>query len=222
MSGRLVGAGSLLVILPLLAGCGLLEEITVTASGNIVSIEEKLAGFDRVEVGQAFVVDITQDDIFQVAIRIDENLVPYLDVFKRGRTLEIGLDLRGRSILGRATMAAEVTLPALTGLDLSGASQGTISGFGATETLDIDLSGASSLRGDIEAGVARFQVSGASFLTLRGLAHNVFVDASGASTVDLADLVVADAVVEASGASRVTVNPKRTLDVDSSGAARVF
>ena len=52
--------------------------------------------------------------------------------------------------------------------------------------------------------------------------HDLSVTASGASNVDLADLTTANASIKASEASKVTVNADGTLDVDASGASKVF
>jgi hypothetical protein len=78
------------------------------------------------------------------------------------------------------------------------------------------------LSGDIEAGDATFDASGASRVTLNGSARNVTVEGSGASHIDLSDFAVADAGVKLSGASTATVNPSGTLDVDASGASDVY
>ena len=194
----------------------------IGGSGNVVTQEMPLTGFDEVAVSHAFHMDISQSEAFSVVIRIDDNLVQYLQVVKQGNTLKIGLEPGRRYNIRNATMQAKVTMPKLTRLDLSGASHGTITGFKSTKALDVDLSGASFLRGDIEAGDARFDVSGASQVTLTGSAQDVTIDASGASIVELADFPVADASVEASGASSVTVNPSGKLDVDASGASHVY
>jgi len=227
MKGELFTLGSGLVLVVLLAGCTLPKVISskvtsITGSGNVVTQEETFTGFDKVDVSHAFKVDISQGQAFSVVIRIDDNLVQYLEVVKQGSTLKIGLK-PGRSYNTRKiTMEAEVTMPELSGLELSGASQGTITGFESTKTLNVDLSGASHLRGDIEAGDAWFDVSGASQMNLTGSAEDVVIDASGASQVDLSAFPVADAHVDASGASKATVNPSGQLDVDASGASQVY
>jgi hypothetical protein len=220
-----LGFGFLLVAL--LAACTLVEEIssrvtTITGLGNVVTQEENITGFDKVDVSNAFKVDIRQGDSFRVVIRVDDNLLEYLDVAKRGSTLRIGLEPGRAYNIRRATMEADVTMPELTSLELSGATQATISGFESTERLDVDVSGASQLRGDIEAGDARFEVSGASQVTLSGSAGDVTINVSGASTANLADFSVGDASVEASGASKVTVNTSGRLDAEASGASSVF
>ena len=70
--------------------------------------------------------------------------------------------------------------------------------------------------------MARFAAEGAGEVTLRGSAGDLTVNAAGASTVDLADFPVADANVEAIGASEVTVNASGRLDADASGASDVY
>ena len=216
MKGILFTSGLVFVLAVLLAGCAL------TGSGSVVTREEAFTGFDKVDVSHAFKVDISEGDTFSVVIRVDDNLVEYLQAVKEGNTLKIGLKPLRRYGIRNATMEAEVTMPELTGLDLSGASHGTITGFKSTKALDVDLSGASALQGDVEAGDARFDVSGASHVTLRGSAQDVTIDASGASSVDLGGFPVNDANVEASGASNVTVNASGKLDVEASGASHVY
>lgn len=222
MKGTLLTLGFALALVPLLAGCGLLQEVLITGSGNVVTREFALSGFDKVDVSNAFTAEISQGDTFSVVIRIDDNLVQYLEVVKQGSMLKIGLKPFRRYAIRNATLEAKVTLPQLTGLDLSGASHGTITGFKSTKALDMDLSGASHLTGDMEAGDARFDISGASHVTLSGSAQDVTIDASGASHVNLADFTVADADVGVSGASNVTVNANGKLDVNASGASHVY
>jgi len=67
----------------------------------------------------------------------------------------------------------------------------------------------------------RFEVSGASRLTLEGDGGDLRLDASGASQVDLSDFRVDNADLEVSGASQVTVYVTGRLDAEASGASHV-
>ena len=219
---------TLLSMVPLVTACcalpdvgGLLGQVSITGSGNVVTQEFDLSGFDRVEVSHAFDVAISEGDSFGVTVRVEGNVAEHLQVVTQGRTLNIGLKPRTYNMVNVATMEAEVTMPELAGLEFSGASKGTIAGFASTTALDVDLSGASWLRGDIEAGDATFDISGASKVTLSGSGGDVTIDASGASTVALAGFPVVDASVEASGASGVIVNVSGRLNVNASGASTV-
>ena len=178
------------------------SEISTTGSGNVVTKEFDLSGFDKVDVGSAFDVEIRQGGAFSVVVRVDDNIEQYLDVVKQGSTLRIGLRPLSPATLTAVTLEAEVTMPQLTGLELSGASNASVTGFESTEALRLD-------------------VSGASHATLSGSGGDLILDVSGASSADLVDFPVGDANVEASGASNATVNVSGELNVEASGASHV-
>ena len=189
---------------------------------DVVTQEEAQTGFDKLDVSGSFNVDVMQGENFRVTIRVDDNLVEHLDIVKQGSTLKIGLKPNRIYNIRNATMEAEVTMPELVGLDLSGSSEANISGFESTKSLVVDLSGNSELFGDIQAGDARFNLSGNSSVTLTGSAADVEVDVSGSSDADLSEFPAADAIVDASGASTVIVNLSGRLDADASGSSDVY
>jgi hypothetical protein len=195
---------------------------TITGSGNIVTQEPAITDFDKVDVSHSFNVEITQADSYNVTIRVDDNLVDRLLVEKQGDTLKIGLKPDFTLRVKNATLEAEVSMPELTALDLSGASFTSISGFSSDEDLVVDVSGASSLQGDIEAGDAGIDASGASNVRLTGSSGNLKIGASGASSIKLEDFLAGDANIDASGASNVTVNISGRLDAEASGASNVY
>lgn len=207
------------LVVILLIGCA---QVIITGSGNVITQEEAITGFDKVDIRQSFSVDISQGEEFSVVVRVDDNLVEYLGVEKQGSTLKIGLDPTRSFTITNGTLEAEVTMPELVGLDLSGSSDARVSGFESTQSLKVDLSGSSDVRGDIRAGDSSFDLSGSSSITLSGSAGNVTVDASGSSDVDLTDFPAVDGTVSASGASTVTVNLSGRLDADASGSSDIY
>lgn len=210
-------AGLLVIIF--LFGCA---QVTITGSGNVISQEEILAGFDQVDVSSSFIVDITQGEDFSVVIRSDDNLVEHLQVVKSGSTLKIGLDPGKWYIINDATMEAEVTMPDLVGIDLSGSSIARVSGFESQKSLSVDVSGGSIFQGDMHAGDVSIDSSGSSSVILSGSAGDIFVDASGSSEVDLADFPAANGTVNTSGGSTATVNLGGRLDADASGSSDIY
>ena len=114
-------------------------------------------------------------------------------------------------------------MPELTGLDLSGSSHATITGFKSGQALVVDASGASHLQGNIEADTVSLNLDGSSEVILTGSAQNLIMEeASGSSVVNLTDFPVIDASVKAGGKSQVTVNVSGRLDVDASNSANVY
>jgi hypothetical protein len=193
----------------------------VEGSGNVVTEEMPLADFSAVEAANAFEVEIIQSDAFAVTIRVDDNILDLLDVSKEGDTLRLRLE-RGVNLRGDVTLEASITMPNLDGLELSGASSASVSGFRSSGRLDIGLSGASSLDGDLEAGDIDINASGASRVVLEGSATEATIEGSGASSLDLADFTVNAAEVRLSGASDATVRAQERIEpVDVSGASRL-
>lgn len=228
-----------LTALALLPGC------TTTGVGKVVTEEKDFTDFTYVDIEGTFEVEITQSDSFSVTIRADEDFYDYVAVAKEGDTLRIYLNPRHTftdfTLQARA-LKATITMPALYGIQLAGASKGTITGFKSTRDFTLNVSGASSLdledievddaefeisgaskvTGSINATDMRFEISGASTVKLEGSAEDTIIDASGASEVDLAGLPLNDADVRLSGASEASLDVRDRLDAALSAASRLY
>ena len=221
------------------AGCG------VTGPGNTVTEDKDFTDFTCVDIEGAFDVEIVQSNSFSVTISADEDYFDYIVVSKMGDTLKISIEPRHTFTdftVGARILKADITMPALYGLEISGATEANISGFTSSGDFRVNVSGASTLvlkdieSGDTEFKVSgaskvsgslvaedvKFEVSGASKVTLVGSAGNMVLDASGASNVDLANYPLNNADMELSGASAATVNLKGTLDCKVTAASSLY
>jgi hypothetical protein len=213
---------SMLLALVMLAGCAsTMGGTVITGSGRTTTQKYDLSGFNKVNAGSAFKVAIDRGESYGVSVTIDDNLVEYLDVRVEGDTLHVGLKPGASLGFRNTTQRAEITMPGIEGIELSGATQGVVAGFDSEKRLEIEVSGASRLRGDMTAGDMWMQVSGASTVELDGGGADLDVEASGASSVRLDNFEVQDARVNASGASNITVNASGRVTGSASGASTV-
>lgn len=189
-------------------------------SGNLETEEYAFTNFTKVEISTAFEFEIQQSNSYNISVTADDNVMDYVQVSQDGQTLKIGL--RTVTWFGPKTLRASVTMPELRGLTVSGASRGDIYDFSSTEDLDITVSGASRVTGDITAGNVEFDISGASTIQLEGSANDIDANVSGASSLNLDDFTVNNADVNFSGASSGTVNLNGRLDANLSGASRLW
>jgi hypothetical protein len=136
---------------------------------------------------------------FSVVIEADDNLLQYIKTEVRGDTLKIYTDGK---ISMQKKASVKISMPEITGLDVSGASTVVVSNVKA-DALELDASGASNI-------------------TIDGEAKELVADASGASEIDAEELKVENAAVEASGASSATVSPANELKADASGASSIY
>jgi hypothetical protein len=212
--------GFLLAAVALLpnAACSVLGIEFITGSGNPRTEKFDTTGFKAVEVHNAFQVDITRGDKFDVEVTADDNLVDFVKVTNDGSTLTVGVE-SGKNLRPRAGLKVAITMPELEGVTLSGACTGSVKGFKGGKDFNVKLSGASKLKGDVSAEKVEIEVSGASSVTLRGTAVTCDTEGSGASKVHLDDLDVTRAKVNLSGASSAAVHATEKLDYDLSGAS---
>ena len=206
-----------------LAGCNVIDNVPgngLDGSGVIASQAYDFSDFSEIELSQAFQATITRGDTYSVVVRIDDNLVDRLLVVQDGNRISIGLVQN--TLLGQATLEADVTLPALTRLNASGAATAQLNGFAAADDFAAEATGASRIHGDIAAGNLTLRATGASTISLAGEGNVVTAEATGASTIDLEEFAAVDANVVANGASSVTVNLTGRLDATATGASNVL
>ena len=192
----------------------------LVGSGNLETEEYAFTDFTEVEISSAFEFKIDQSGSYSINVTADDNVMDYVQVSQDGQTLKIGL--RRFISIGPVTLRASVTMPQLHGLTASGATRGTVSGFSSTEDLEIKVSGASRVTGDIAAGDVEFGISGASTIQLEGSANDIDANVSGASHFNLDAFTVNNADVNFSGASSGTVNLNGRLDANLSGASTLW
>jgi hypothetical protein len=170
----------------------------IQGSGTAKSETRAVTGFTKVDASGALNVEIVAQKDFGVLVEADDNLLANIKTETSGDTLKIYSE---DSISPKTQINVKISMPAVEGLDLSGASNGSVSGVKA-DALELKASGASKIRID-------------------GAANELTANASGASTIDAERLQTVDADIEASGASQAAVAATGELNVEASGASKI-
>jgi len=192
-------AVAFVIALPLIFG-GLIPGGIVVGSGNVQTESRNVGDFSSVNVNSGFRVQIIQSNNFSVNITADDNVLPHVEVTKSGTVLTVRL-APGFSVQ-TTTLRAEIAMPTLGGVQLSGGSNVEVTRFSSSNDLTIDL-------------------SGGSHLTMTGGANNIDVACSGGSILDLSAFVVNNANVDFSGGSQGTINLNGRLNANLSGGSRL-
>ena len=188
--------------------------------GQVITQEMEYSDYTAVDVGSAFQVDITQANTYSVIIKASETILDKIDVTKEGSTLIIRAE---PNIPITAVYKAEITMPNLTELVLSGASKATVQGFSSSDSIVLKISAASRLdMQNTHSGNVEIELSGASTLIAEGSGNDLVSIVEGASKLDLTSFQVINGNLEVSGASQATVNLNGTLDAVVSGASTLY
>jgi hypothetical protein len=211
-----------LALSAILAGCSLLPP--VSGSGTLTRSVYPAGGFSGIQASHSFVVRVVPDTVYSVAITCDDNLNRYLIVDHSGPgSLRLGL-VPGYNYFG-ITLIAEVHMPVVTLIDVSGASTVRLdSGFSSANRLTVILSGSSECElANVVCGDASFIVSGASLVTCTGSAGAITLQVSGASRANVLNCMGTRANVTLSGASEAWVDVgTRPVDLSASGGSTFY
>ncbi|WKV12138.1 PspC domain-containing protein [Marivirga harenae] len=114
-----------------------------------------------------------------------------------------------------------ITMPELKELESSSAATVHILGFKG-DKLDLDVSSAARVYAEIDYDLSNLEVSSASKAYLKGSLNSMNLDISSAAKVQAFDLIVKNAEVDASSASKVDIHVTDYLDANASSAAKVI
>jgi acyl carrier protein len=196
---------------------------TIKGSGNVVTEERAVSGFDSVALSAFGEVIITQGDEESLTIETDDNLMPYIQTEVRNRTLELGFtdDLRRRILVPSQSLVFRVSVIELAALNSSGAGRFEIDELDA-DRLEVTLSGAGDIGIDsLTASDLVVTVSGAGNIELAGQVKTQEVNLNALGNYVAPDLESQAATVRISGAGSASIWVHDTLDVTISGAGNV-
>ncbi|WP_394993319.1 head GIN domain-containing protein [Emticicia sp.] len=198
----------------------LLSFISVGSFAQDLKRTFNVSGFDKLDIGSSFIITVTQGNDFKVDVRGREQDVKEVMAKVSDNTLDLHYPSNWSGWKNHKEVYVTITMPKLTGVEFSGASKSNVSGF-SSEKLAIQVSGASSATFNVNAKKLSLDCSGASGLKITGDGQALNVEISGASNINALDFKVANANIDASGASDAKVYVTSKIVVEASGASSV-
>lgn len=193
----------------------------IRGNGKVTSETRTASSFSGVKVSGAIDLYVSNGASTAIRVEADENLMKYIIVENDGDMLKIR-PKSGINLKPSRAIRVYVSAPSFSRLEASGAcdifSENKILSQG---TLQLDLSGASDAKLDLNAPKVDVDVSGACSVTLKGETRDFTVEGSGSTDIKCYELLAENTKVDISGAGNAQVFASVKLDVDVSGAADV-
>jgi hypothetical protein len=210
---------SLLTAGILLSGCFPFDHI-ITGSGECVSANKNISGFKSISVHDGCHAEIIKGDSYSVSIYTDENIQTYVETWKDGTTLNIGLE--PANSYHPTQFKAYIICPDIAGLSGSGGSSLKYSGAGKLPKQTISLSGGSTCTVAIDADTINASLSGGSDCTITGTASYFKIAGSGGSECGARNLNVLYCQSNLSGGSKAVAIVNTELRGELSGGSEFF
>lgn len=236
---------STLLITILCFSCNVAAKGKLKAEGPDVTVTPKVGSFNAIDVSSAFELNYTVGGTASVSYTAPSSISQYVKVETSDGILRCyystpgyqQTDWNGRKVV------VNVTAPAVTEFEASGASSINIKSPLSAKSLEFEASGASRISaGSLKASECEIEVSGASGISITsvvvgkleievagasnakvgGKAAEAEIKASGASSCDVEGLILSGGRIKASGASTVKANrTASSCKISTSGASNV-
>ena len=194
---------------------------------NDENAEARTVGsFHAINVSNAFEVYITQgnEDAVAISATTQEYKDKIITEVKNGvLIIKFDNDKKFWKNLNTSKhkLKAYISIKKIDALNVSGACNVYFEDGLSAEGLSVDLSGASDIKGKIDAKTLKIDISGASSASISGNAPTLDIEASGASDFKGFDLVTNFCDAKASGASSINITVNKELNANASGASSV-
>ena len=175
------------------------SEKLIEGSGTSAAKTWEIAGFNQVQISSTFNAEITKGSAFKVMTFADHNILDHVQVVKDGMMLKVSLARGGYRL--KSPLKVNITLPILVGLDMSGASKGTLSGFGDEKEIVLKINGSSELGGKLTVASRASTSTVPSTVALSGSAGAARLAATGSSHLKLSEFPLKQAELDLDGAS---------------------
>lgn len=186
-----------------LAGCNNIIESrveSISGSGNIVTIEQDVTAFSRIQIYLGADLDLTQGGSGSLSIEADDNIMQYIDTKIQDGSL-IVTKPDHINLSPTQPIQLHVTFSTLNSIEI----------FGSSAITAEDL--------DLERLMISFSGSGSTRLT--GAIGNQTIVVRGMAIINNSDLVSQQVSVDISGNGTIEINAEETLDIKVAGMGNI-
>lgn len=201
---------------------------TVKGNRNIVTREFQVGQFDEIELSLSATVNYTLGDHYGCVVKVDENILEYLDICTDKGDLELKKSKQHRSInLQPTKFVIEVVSPRLKSIEIAGSGDVNVLSNMVGEKMSVDIAGSGDVnfKEPIEFRELEVEVAGSGDVKVAG--HSEFqkvdIEIAGSGDVSLNDANVLYADVEIAGSGDVTLKGViRKAKIETAGSGDVI
>jgi len=175
--------------------------------------------FDEIKLSGPIRLVMRQDSSFKVNVQADSAVIDLVKVEVSGHELQLKLD--AKKYCGKDSIIISAGIGDLKKLKAEGAGHIYTSSLITVNELDMNLSGATMLMMQMNAGKLTTTTDGAANLALLGQAGVYHLKSKGAVEVTAFDFVTGVSDIDVEGVAKLKINVLNELKIKSTGAATI-
>lgn len=172
----------------------------VEGTGNIVSENRDLSGFDNVQISNVITTNVSYGEEFSVVVNADEVAISNVLTKVSGNTLMI--DLEKNQNYENIRLQVDITMPSILHIHHDGVSNSSLSGFRDLDILEVTHQGVGNLN-------------------LEGSANKLFVNHSGVGKLKAFGFSAKSCDIDFSGVGNMELTVTEMLEGELSGVGNI-
>jgi len=190
-------------------------------SGNVVTEDREVSGFDEISVSTGINLFVEQTGEESLLLEAEDNILPKVESQVKNNTLVIRIKpMSFGGINTREPINCYVTVKEIKDIDVSSGSN-VSTDILKSEELAIDMSSGSNGYFEVELEDLDVDLSSGSKLEISGNTEYQHADISSGSEYDATDLLSKKAIIDVSSGSNAKINVSDDLEVDISSGSSV-
>jgi hypothetical protein len=187
-------------------------------SGNVVTEERNVSGFDSISISSSMNLIIEQTGSESLKIEAEDNIIPLVKTSVIGKELVIRLAFG--SFISIKPINCYVTVKDLEGLKVSSSASANCKEL-TTDKLDINMSSSGRANLVVHANELNANLSSSAVLKISGDAVKQSIKVSSSGNYEAENLLSKECTVRASSSGSATVNVSDLLNVNISSSGQV-
>ncbi len=214
---RITAIGTVILLMAMLTACNLpIQNTNIKGSGNVISEEREVTGFNKVSLEGIGDLQIVQGDVESLKVEAEDNIIDRIESYVTGSVLHIGVE-RFINVIPTSGISYTLTVKDLNSIEISGYGDVYMQSL-TTDSLVVEVSGGGRINiENLSADSLDVELSGAGDFDLAGVVDQQYVKLSGAGSYKAPDLQSRTATVNISGAGTAQLWVTEDLDVNLSG-----
>ena len=220
MRTQVIGKAIALLALPVALFITACDPTAITGNGDVLTETRNEKDFKGVEASVPGEIHITRGQTFNVSVKAEENLLPYLETEVKNGSLHVYFS---RSVRDVDHLEVEITMPELKNIQLSGSAELHTHGNFTGGTLNLGVSGSGEMNlDDFGYEYVAANVSGSGKIQIEGAgAEELDANLSGSGMIDAVQFPVKRAEVHVSGSGNIKLTASEKLIAHVSGSGHV-
>ncbi len=204
---------TILFFILLLVGCGKKE---IVGTEKVMAQARNVSPFTAVNLSGYYNVNITVGPVQSVVLKMNGNLLPYIDSTVRSKTLKIE-SKKGYLLRPQGIPEVDIVVSSLTDIELSGNNHVNLGSYSG-DSLELNFAGSNQFVGQGVVNSLKIKLSGNSVIDAQKLmANKVDIDSNGNSQIFINAKENLTIKIDGNGVVNYSGNPKLSQTINGSG-----